>query len=332
MSLTRQQFLTGGLAAGAGIAGLSQLAQAQDGAPLLLRYTAATIGAGDVAAVAGIYEKTFGYTVVDSGTIDPALAVSWSAPRMASRRFITLKPPSGENCFIRVVSVENDPTFKAASTLGWNSIELVTDNPDKIQEQLAGTPLTIIGPPNNLKSFPSIRAMQVVGLAQEVIHITSETGDQANSPLPPPPKNGGVGRIFIIVLAVPDVAKTNDFYSSTFNLKKNPIRKDPISMINKAQELPEGTPADATYLRMAEQGNSLEFWGMSGKAARPRPRQWEQLPPGVSMGTLAVRNLDAIKGVTWLRAPEVRQGPIYNGKRAATFIGPAGELVELVEV
>ena len=325
LSLTRQQFLAAGLAA------IPARSYAQASTPLLLRYTAATIGAADIEGLAALYNQMFGYEIAERGTIDPALAISWGTPRMSGRRFINLRQATGENVFVRAVAIDPMPGFKAATTLGWNSIELVSDNPDKIGEKLKGSPIAILGQPAQLKGFPSIRAMQTLGPAQEVIHITSETGDQKTSPLPPPPKGGGVGRIFIIVLAVSDVARTNDWYAATFNMSKNPLRHDPISIVNGAQNLPADHAADATYIRMAEQGNPLEFWGFDGAAAVPRPRGFEQLPPGVAMATLAVKDLDAIKGVAWLRPPAKRDGLVYGGRRAATFFGPSGELVELVE-
>ena len=55
------------------------------------------------------------------------------------------------------------------------------------------------------------------------------------------------------------------------------------------------------------------------------------LPPGNALVTLAVRDLGDCK-VDWLALPAPRAGPLYAGRRAATTIGPAGELLELVEV
>jgi len=305
-------------------------AQAQDAPPHLIRYVAATIGAPDVAAIASSY-ATFGYSVVEEGTVDPALAISWGAPRNSGRRFIVLRPGTGENVFIRAVQTDAVPNFKAATTLGWNSIEFLTSAPERAQELIKGSGIEVLSVPKALFSFPTIVAMQTIGPAQEVIHFTGEIGTPEKPRLPPAPPNGDVGRLFIVVLAAADVATAVDWYASRFNMPKAPLRSDLVSVINKSQGLPADTRSDAAVLRMTDFGNSVEFWGMVGKAAVPRPRGFEQLPPGVAMATMTVRNLDAITGVTWLRPPAPRQGLIYNGKRAATCTGPAGELVELVE-
>ena len=55
------------------------------------------------------------------------------------------------------------------------------------------------------------------------------------------------------------------------------------------------------------------------------------LPPGNALVTLAMRDLDACK-VDWITPPVVRDGPLYEGRRAGTCLGYAGELIELVEV
>lgn len=296
----------------------------------LIRYAAATIGAPDLAAIASAY-KTFGYTVVEDGAVDPALAIAWGAPRNAGRRFITMKPGTGENVYIRAVQTDAVPNFKAATTLGWNSIEFLTSAPEKVQEVIKGSGIEVLSAPKALASFPDIVAMQTIGPAQEVIHFTGEIGQPEKPRLPPSPPNGDVGRLFIVVLAAPDVQAAVDWYASRFDMPKTPLRSDLVSVINKSQGLPADNRSAAAVLRMDELGNSVEFWAFVGKAAVPRPHGWEQLPPGVAMATMVAKNLDAIKGVAWLRAPAPRQGLIYNGKRAATCIGPAGELVEVVE-
>jgi hypothetical protein len=54
------------------------------------------------------------------------------------------------------------------------------------------------------------------------------------------------------------------------------------------------------------------------------------LPPGNAMVTLAVPDLElcAVEGIV---PPAVREGALYEGRRAGTVRGAAGELVELVE-
>ena len=49
------------------------------------------------------------------------------------------------------------------------------------------------------------------------------------------------------------------------------------------------------------------------------------------MVTLAIDGLDAL-ALDWIAPPIARQGALYAGQRAATVRGPAGELLELIEI
>jgi hypothetical protein len=62
-----------------------------------------------------------------------------------------------------------------------------------------------------------------------------------------------------------------------------------------------------------------------------RPMYESELPPGISIITIAVPNLDEIEE-DFLSEPCVRQGPLYAGRRTATVMGPADELIELIEI
>ena len=63
--------------------------------------------------------------------------------------------------------------------------------------------------------------------------------------------------------------------------------------------------------------------------ATARGKAAGMLPPGNALVTLAV---DRLPDLDFITAPAVRDGAFYRGKRAATVIGPAGELLELVEI
>ena len=100
-------------------------------------------------------------------------------------------------------------------------------------------------------------------------------------------------------------------------------------MINDAFGLPAET---ITAMTMIQAGRMpiVEVDDYPPQAC-PRARHPGMLPPGNALVTLAVRNLDAC-AVDWIATPAVREGPLYEGRRAATTIGLAGELLELVEV
>ncbi|MBM3515700.1 MAG: VOC family protein [Alphaproteobacteria bacterium] len=317
----RRTILTGGLATCC-VAGI----HAQT-TPRLRHIAAATVGAADFKATVTAYESSFGYRVVEDGVVAATLAASWGAPDTAGRKFAVLQSANGEPSYIRIVQIDAVPGFRAITTLGWNSIELAANDPDAVHATLPDSPFRVIGAPAQLAAFPTVRAMQAIGPAEEVVHLTSEHGAPTFVPLTAAP----VGRPFILVLAVPNVAAATEWYATRFALKPNPIRTGSISTISNAQNLPADQRSDATFLAFNEPMNFLELWGFSGAAAVARPRAKRQLPPGVALASFVVDSLDQLGDVAWIMAPASRPGLIYGGSRAATFTGPSGELVELIE-
>jgi hypothetical protein len=234
---------------------------------------------------------------------------------------------SAPDVFIRVVQGPATARYRPLTTWGWNAIEIVVDDADATYQRLRGSPFRVIGEPANLSGYPSIRAFQVVGRASEVLYLTSETGDRARSPLPPP--NGPVGRIFIMVVAGPEPQRLVDWYAETFALERDTLRDRPVGVLQRAQGLPPDRLLPLTTTRLAERGNMVEIDGYSENAGE-RPRKPGHLPPGVALTTISVRSLEAVRA-PFLTEPIALAGALYGGRRSATLRGPAGELIELVE-
>ena len=55
-----------------------------------------------------------------------------------------------------------------------------------------------------------------------------------------------------------------------------------------------------------------------------------QLPPGNAIGSFSVSSLDDFD-LEYLSAPIQDASQAYGGGRCASFVGPAGEITELVE-
>ncbi|MBL8628921.1 MAG: hypothetical protein JNM81_04790 [Rhodospirillaceae bacterium] len=292
--------------------------------PLITRIKMATIGAPNVAEIEKLYTEWLGYKVVEKGKVSEAMAKSWGAPKSAGRPFVLMHSEGTQDVFIRAVEIDPVPGYKAMTTLGWNSIEILVQDPDKVFEKLSKSPFKHVGGPKNLSPpFNTIRATQFKGPAEEILYLTAEQGDFAKSPLPP--AASFVDRPFIMVLAAPDADETMKFYMENFLMRGAPARPGTIDIIAKAQGLPPDTNIPLGLARAAEKGNNIEVDGYPAPA-KARPKNDGQLPPGVAMTSFNVNSLDGLK-VKFIQPP----AKLYGPKRAATFIGPAGELTELIE-
>ena len=103
----------------------------------------------------------------------------------------------------------------------------------------------------------------------------------------------------------------------------------PIPIVAHALNLPAETIFPSTLVRAAERGNTVELHAFP-KPAQIRPRPAGQLPPGVAIASFGVKSLAAAK-VAFITPPLARKGAAYAGKRVATTVGTAGELIELIE-
>jgi hypothetical protein len=288
----------------------------------LKRIKMATLGAPNVDDVESWYSAWLDYVVVERGSISTKMAESWGLAASAGRRFVILGPESGEDVHIRAVEIDPVPDFNTLTTWGWAAVEITVADVDEVMRKLEGSPFKILGLPRELTSASPIRAMQVLGPADEVIYLTGNVGDRVSSNHPEP--KALIDRIFIMVLAGPDRPALKKFYHETFGLSDQGDYAFPVQVLSDAQGRPLDHKFDLSVLVASERGNKLELDQYDAPAgARPGPAN--QLSPGVAMTTFEADSLDGLS-VDFIAPPSA----LYEGYLSATFIGPAGERTELI--
>ncbi len=294
----------------------------------IARIRMGTIGCRDLASTEDWYGNWIGYSVIERGEISAALAGSWGTPNMAGRAYILMQPESGADVFIRAVETDGVDGYRAMTTYGWNSFEIIIEDVYALNERLLKSPFEIIGGPEPIFPDSTIHAMQVIGPSEEVLYLTQETDPEATR-LPNP--GSFIDRQFIMVLACPDIAAVVDFYGSRFGVPGRVGTGDgfSIGIIARAQGLAEDYKFQMGGLRLADHGNSIEVDGYPDSASL-RPQAEGQLPPGNALCSFSVNNLDELD-IDYLSSPVNDSSIAYAGNRSATFVGPAGELVELIE-
>lgn len=281
----------------------------------------------DLDAALGDYRDALGLTVVESGTLPADLAASWRCPASAGARYAALQPKSGTPCTLRLVEQPLPPDFVPTTTFGWAAFEISVQDVFGWPERLAGTGFEIVGPPREIPGLPYFVAMQMLGRGREMIYLNEVRSNTPTSDLPP--AQSPVDRIFITILATPDRAATFAWYRDRLGLDEGGTYTIPYTMISRAFELPLDTLHGLT---MAQHGRMpiVEIDDYPPQAMA-RARDSGRLPPGNAMVTLAVDSLER-PGLDFIAPPVVRAGPIYGGRRAATAVGNAGELLELIEI
>jgi hypothetical protein len=237
-----------------------------------------------------------------------------------------MQPESSEKVYLRFV--QSDPTegYAPMSTFGWNATEILVKDPDDLAKKLANSPFRIIGPPRNLSSNENIRAMQVVGPANEVLYLTRVTPSKSAYNLGS--AKTYVDYVFIVVVGGKDMEAMRDFYASKMKLPVTKPYEVRISILSNAQGL---DPEHRYQLAIAQLPTRfLIEIDEYPQSAVVRPKRKGDLLPGMSIVSFAVKSIDSL-GLDLIQPPVVIKEAPYNGRRVALTVGAAGELIELIE-
>ncbi|MEO7775219.1 MAG: hypothetical protein ABIT36_06875 [Steroidobacteraceae bacterium] len=290
------------------------------------RIVGGIVSTPDLDAALSDYHGRLGLRIVEQGTLDTNLAVSWDCAGSAGARFATLQPQSGAHCFIRLVEAPLPDDFEPTRTYGWAAYELTVQDVFGWPDRLQGSGFNIVGPPKVLEGLPQFIPMQVLGRGREMIYLNEVAQNTPSSDLPR--ASSLTDHIFVVILATPDREATLKWFEQTLQLDISSSYTLAYSMINNAFGLPSDHRTTITMV----QKSRLPIVEVDGYPETATPRGGERgvLPPGNSLVTLAVDDFDVLT-LSFIQAPLRRDGPFYRGCRAGTIRGSAGELIELLE-
>lgn len=280
----------------------------------------------DLEAALGDYRDRLALELVDQGPVPEAVARSWGAPGVAGAAMATLRPRSGAPCFLRLVEQPLPPDFRPTRTFGWNAFEITVQDVFGWPDRLAGSGFEIVGPPREIPGLPYFVAMQMLGRGREMIYLNEVRCDTPSSDLPR--AASPVDHLFIVILGTPDREGTMGWYRERLGLDEGGTYTIEYTMINAAFGLPAGTQSTIAML----QKGRMPIVEVDGYPAQATVRRVNagMLPPGNALVTLAIDTLE--RDLPFMTKPARLEGVAYDGRRAATVRGPAGELLELVEI
>jgi catechol 2,3-dioxygenase-like lactoylglutathione lyase family enzyme len=292
----------------------------------IIGHAIATIGVPDVARAQAMYEKAIGLFEVNKGRVSERVARSWGAPAMRGRPWSMMRCESGDLTFrIRIVQVDPVPGYRAMGTWGLNAIEMISKDIYEVNERALSAGFAVIGEPRPLSAeFASVHAMQMKGPGEEVFYFAGDvTGENEFGLIQ---ARSLVDRIFNCVVGTPNIRASRLFYSSALGMDLGAILNFKVRMVSDALGYDREQAIEIGSARGRRHGSSIECDAYPVGLSGPRPRAAGQLPPGVSMISLATDDFDAVN-VSYIASPAV----LYGSGRAACFVGPSGEWVELIE-
>ena len=278
-------------------------------------------------AVEEAYDSYLGYQVVEEGQIDRSLGSVWGARGMNKHPYVIMQPKSGEEVYLRFIEDKSMTNYRPMGTHGWNSTEILVEDPDALAVQLSNSSFNIIGQPYDLYPTPDApRAMQVLGPSNEIIYLTriipGGSGFNLGS------AQSYVDRVFIMVVGGPSMKALQDFYSQKLNMPVTEASDWTIGVISRLNNLPEDTVYPLALVSF-EQDFLIELDEYPSVVV-PRKRAVNHLPSSTSVVSFLVDSLDNFD-IKWRRPPQPIQNFPYNGRKVGVTIGPAGEWIELIE-
>ncbi|WP_317928517.1 hypothetical protein [Halioxenophilus sp. WMMB6] len=282
-----------------------------------------TLVTGDLELIINAYQGWLDMAVSEQGVLPEALASGWAMPSLAGQRYALLTSRSGAS-WLRVIEQPGCAPAEPVASLGWLSLEVLVEDVFKLAERLRESPFRFIGEPAKLDVSDSITACQVVGPAGEVLYLTAVA-----SPVPPfelPVATAFVDRLFIPVMAVPERASAMHYYETADNFKALAFDTK-VTVINRSLGKPIERRIPVCTLQLDHE-SLIEIDEVSEFPARA------VLPSGLVAGiavvSFLVDSFEQIPGQPLAPVFTLDDG-FYQGRRAALYRGPAGELVEFIE-
>lgn len=292
---------------------------------MIERIVGATLLVEDVDAAVEAYEEFLHYSCIGRANITQDEASVWGSRNMVDADCALLRPESGADFVLRMIQAEPTKGYAALKTYGWNAVELLVQDPDQLRHDLNNSPFEILGDPYNLTSDGSARAMQVRGPSGEILYLTRLSGDYAeffgNA-------KSRVDRAFVIVCGGPSLEELMEFYHDRLGRQLISPTVFEITVLSRALGLPLDTSYPLSSARF-DKDFSIELDQYPPETS-DRPRRDGELPPGISMISMSVRNLDQIP-LQWRATPLRLSGAPYEGRCAAVAVGRAGEWIEFIE-
>ena len=243
------------------------------------KIAAVTISTSNLNKMVEVYQEFLRYRVTKSGQITSKESSAWGAENITDADYVVMQPEKSDDFSFRFIHQPDQSNYIAFKSAGWNAAELIVEDVDGLAVQLENSPFKIIGAPADLSFTKDIRAMQVMGPANEILYLTQfkKIVPEFDSPKP----RCFVDQTFIVVLAGKSLNEMQDYFHENFALAKATIIESRIRSISRVFNYPEDTKYKAAALTL--KGQSMIELDELPKEGSKRSSLDGYLPAGIAM-------------------------------------------------
>jgi hypothetical protein len=243
------------------------------------KIAAVTISTSNLNKMVEVYQEFLRYRVTKSGQITSKESSAWGAENITDADYVVMQPEKSDDFSFRFIHQPDQSNYIAFKSAGWNAAELIVEDVDGLAVKLENSPFKIIGAPADLSFTKDIRAMQVMGPANEILYLTQfkKIVPEFDSPKP----RCFVDQTFIVVLAGKSLNEMQDYFHENFALAKATIIESRIRSISRVFNYPEDTKYKAAALTL--KGQSMIELDELPKEGSKRSSLEGYLPAGIAM-------------------------------------------------
>ena len=203
------------------------------------KIAAVTISTSDLNKMVEVYQEFLRYRVTKSGQITAKESSAWGAENLTNADYVVMQPEKSDDFSFRFIHQPDQSNYIAFKSVGWNAAELIVEDVDGLAVQLENSPFKIIGSPADLSFTKDIRAMQVMGPANEILYLTQFKNKVPEFDSPKP--RCAVDQTFIVVLAGKSLDEMQGYFHANFKLPKATVIESRIRSISRVFNFPEDT-------------------------------------------------------------------------------------------
>jgi len=285
------------------------------------KIAAVTISTSDLNKMVEVYQEFLRYRVTKSGQITSKESSAWGAENLTNADYVVMQPEKSDDFSFRFIHQPYQSNYIAFKSVGWNAAELIVEDVDGLAVQLENSPFKIIGAPADLSFTKDIRAMQVMGPANEILYLTQFKNKVPEFDSPKP--RCSVDQTFIVVLAGKSLDEMQGYFHANFKLPKATVIESRIRSISRVFNFPEDTKYKAAALALKDQ-SMIELDELP-KEGNDRISLDGYLPAGIAMVSfLYYESSEKFKSTYPSKLPN------HELRRCSVKRGITNELIELI--
>jgi len=285
------------------------------------KIAAVTISTSDLNKMVEVYQEFLRYRVTKSGQITAKESSAWGAENLTNADYVVMQPEKSDDFSFRFIHQPDQSNYIAFKSVGWNAAELIVEDVDGLAVQLENSPFKIIGSPADLSFTKDIRAMQVMGPANEILYLTQFKNKVPEFDSPKP--RCAVDQTFIVVLAGKSLDEMQGYFHANFKLPKATVIESRIRSISRVFNFPADTKYKAAALALRDQ-SMIELDELP-KEGNNRLSLDGYLPAGIAMVSfLYYESSDQFKNTYSSKLPN------HLLRQCSVKRGITNELIELI--